>query len=202
MVTDDLEQDVRGAQLFGMRTVLLRTGKFRPEELERSGRRARRGPQLDRATSRLDRPLAVTRVGVDLIEIARVRRALERYEGFRERCFTPAERRYCDSRRTRPRATRAASPARRPSARRSASASRALHRGRTSRSSAARSLGAALRARRRVGRAGRRRRDRPLDDALARARRRGRASSRDVRAALHGRGDARRAEEGHDSRAS
>jgi HAD superfamily hydrolase (TIGR01458 family) len=36
MVTDDLEQDVRGAQLFGMKTVLLRTGKFRPEVLERS----------------------------------------------------------------------------------------------------------------------------------------------------------------------
>jgi HAD superfamily hydrolase (TIGR01458 family) len=36
MVTDDLEQDVRGAQLFGMKTLLLRTGKFRPDELERS----------------------------------------------------------------------------------------------------------------------------------------------------------------------
>ena len=38
------------------------------------------------------------RVGVDLIEIARVRSALERYPGFRERCFTEAERAYCDSR--------------------------------------------------------------------------------------------------------
>ena len=38
------------------------------------------------------------RVGTDLIEIARVRRALERYERFRERCFTAAERAYCDSR--------------------------------------------------------------------------------------------------------
>ncbi|MFN2470214.1 MAG: holo-ACP synthase [Gaiellaceae bacterium] len=36
-------------------------------------------------------------VGVDLIEIARIRRALER-PGFRERCFTEEERRYCDSR--------------------------------------------------------------------------------------------------------
>ena len=36
MITDDLEQDVRGAQLFGMKTLLLRTGKFRPEALERS----------------------------------------------------------------------------------------------------------------------------------------------------------------------
>jgi holo-[acyl-carrier protein] synthase len=38
------------------------------------------------------------RVGLDLIEIARIRRALERYPGFRERCFTPAEQAYCDSR--------------------------------------------------------------------------------------------------------
>ena len=39
------------------------------------------------------------RVGVDLIEVARIRRALERYPRFRERCFTAAERAYCDSRR-------------------------------------------------------------------------------------------------------
>jgi holo-[acyl-carrier protein] synthase len=38
------------------------------------------------------------RVGVDLIEIARVRRALARYDDFRSRCFTDAERAYCDSR--------------------------------------------------------------------------------------------------------
>ncbi len=38
------------------------------------------------------------KVGVDLIEIARIERALERYPGFRERCFTEAERAYCDSR--------------------------------------------------------------------------------------------------------
>lgn len=37
------------------------------------------------------------RVGVDLIEIARVRKALER-PGFRDRCFTRAEQAYCDSR--------------------------------------------------------------------------------------------------------
>jgi len=37
------------------------------------------------------------RVGVDLIEIERVRRALDRHPGFRERCFTEAERAYCDS---------------------------------------------------------------------------------------------------------
>jgi holo-[acyl-carrier protein] synthase len=38
------------------------------------------------------------KVGTDLIEIARVRRALERYPAFRERCFTPAEIAYCDAR--------------------------------------------------------------------------------------------------------
>lgn len=37
------------------------------------------------------------RIGIDLIEIGRVERALSRV-GFRERCFTPAERAYCDSR--------------------------------------------------------------------------------------------------------
>ena len=36
MITDDLEQDVVGAQLFGMKTILLRTGKFRPEVLDHS----------------------------------------------------------------------------------------------------------------------------------------------------------------------
>jgi holo-[acyl-carrier protein] synthase len=38
------------------------------------------------------------RVGIDLIEIARIRRALDRYPSFRARCFTEAERAYCDSR--------------------------------------------------------------------------------------------------------
>jgi holo-[acyl-carrier protein] synthase len=37
-------------------------------------------------------------IGTDLIEIERIRRSLERYERFRERCFTEAERAYCDSR--------------------------------------------------------------------------------------------------------
>jgi len=37
-------------------------------------------------------------VGTDLIEIERIRRSLARYERFRERCFTAAERAYCDSR--------------------------------------------------------------------------------------------------------
>jgi holo-[acyl-carrier protein] synthase len=38
------------------------------------------------------------RVGVDLIEIERISRALERYSGFAARCFTEAEREYCESR--------------------------------------------------------------------------------------------------------
>lgn len=37
------------------------------------------------------------KVGVDIIEIERVRKALER-PGFRDRCFTVAEQAYCDSR--------------------------------------------------------------------------------------------------------
>jgi HAD superfamily hydrolase (TIGR01458 family) len=36
MVGDDLDSDVAGAQRFGLRTVLVRTGKFRPDQLERS----------------------------------------------------------------------------------------------------------------------------------------------------------------------
>ena len=38
------------------------------------------------------------KVGLDVIEIDRVRATLERYPSFRERCFTEAERAYCDSR--------------------------------------------------------------------------------------------------------
>ena len=37
-------------------------------------------------------------VGTDLIEIERIRRSLARYASFRDRCFTPAEQAYCDSR--------------------------------------------------------------------------------------------------------
>ena len=36
MVGDDLDSDIAGAQRFGLKTVLVRTGKFRPDELERS----------------------------------------------------------------------------------------------------------------------------------------------------------------------
>ena len=38
----------------------------------------------------------IVKLGVDLIEIERIARALER-PGFRERCFTAAEIAYCDS---------------------------------------------------------------------------------------------------------
>ena len=37
MVGDDIESDVRGAQRHGMRTILVRTGKFRPDAVEASG---------------------------------------------------------------------------------------------------------------------------------------------------------------------
>jgi HAD superfamily hydrolase (TIGR01458 family) len=37
MVGDDIEADIRGAQTHGMRAVLVRTGKFRPDAVERSG---------------------------------------------------------------------------------------------------------------------------------------------------------------------
>jgi holo-[acyl-carrier protein] synthase len=33
-----------------------------------------------------------------MIEIERIREALRRYSGFRDRCFTPAEQTYCDGR--------------------------------------------------------------------------------------------------------
>ncbi len=38
------------------------------------------------------------RVGIDLIEIERIRRAIARHPSFTARCFTEAERAYCDSR--------------------------------------------------------------------------------------------------------
>jgi HAD superfamily hydrolase (TIGR01458 family) len=37
MIGDDVEADVAGAQRHGMRTVLVRTGKFRPDSVEASG---------------------------------------------------------------------------------------------------------------------------------------------------------------------
>ena len=40
----------------------------------------------------------MTRVGTDMIEIGRIRQALERYASFRDRCFTESEQAYCESR--------------------------------------------------------------------------------------------------------
>jgi ribonucleotide monophosphatase NagD (HAD superfamily) len=37
MVGDDVENDVLGAQAAGLTGVLVRTGKFRPEDVERAG---------------------------------------------------------------------------------------------------------------------------------------------------------------------
>ena len=102
LVTDDVDADVRGARLFGMKTALVRTGKFRPEALEA----AEASPDIVVSSlaqfpalleEDLTGGLAAVKVGVDIIEIERIERALER-PGFRERCFTDAEREYCDSR--------------------------------------------------------------------------------------------------------
>jgi holo-[acyl-carrier protein] synthase len=40
----------------------------------------------------------IVAIGIDIIEVARVREVLARTPRFRERVFTPAERAYCDSR--------------------------------------------------------------------------------------------------------
>lgn len=37
MIGDDIEADIRGAQAHGMQTILVRTGKFRPDAVERLG---------------------------------------------------------------------------------------------------------------------------------------------------------------------
>ena len=62
MVGDDLEADVAGAQRFGLRTALVRTGKFRLDGLERSSV----GPDVVLSSGRrppvLARGVAVTRV--------------------------------------------------------------------------------------------------------------------------------------------
>ena len=102
IVGDDVEADIRGAQLFGMRTALVRTGKFRPGHARAPRRRcptscSAPSPTCPTGSSARSRPMAV-RVGTDLIEIERIRRALER-PGFRDRCFTPDEQAYCESRR-------------------------------------------------------------------------------------------------------
>jgi len=40
----------------------------------------------------------IVSIGIDIIEVARIREVLERTPRFRERVFTAAEREYCDSR--------------------------------------------------------------------------------------------------------
>ena len=101
MVGDDLETDIVGARGVGMRTVLVRTGKFRPDALDALARAARRDRLVDRARARLDRGSRLMsrqrrhRPDRDRADPSLARAARER---FRERCFTEAERAYCDSR--------------------------------------------------------------------------------------------------------
>ena len=81
------------ARLFGMKTALVRTGKFRPEALEAAetspdivvSARSAHFPAL--LEEDLHGRMGAVKVGVDIIEIERIERALER-PGFRERCFT------------------------------------------------------------------------------------------------------------------
>ena len=96
MVGDDIEADVAGAQQHGLKTALVRTGKFRPtrSSAARFGRtrfcpRSRTFPTGWRA--RDPRRRRHDRDRPD-------REALERYTGFRDRCFTAAEQAYCDAR--------------------------------------------------------------------------------------------------------
>ena len=181
MVGDDLESDIVGAQGIGMRTVLVRTGKFRPDAVERVAHAARRHRLLDRASARVARGAPVIRVGTDLIEIARIRRSLDRYPRLPRPLLHRGRAGVLRlAREPRRELRRAASRARRRSARRSASASRARSRGRRSRSSAARSRRVRLSGRRRVVGASAHgvQRDRSLDDAFARARAGGRRRDR------------------------
>ena len=98
MVGDDLDADIAGAQRYGLKTVLVRTGQVPAGAARALDRRPRCG-RLARSPSCPEwlESSDVT-VGVDLIEIERIRRALDRHPSFRERCFTEEERRYCDSR--------------------------------------------------------------------------------------------------------
>ena len=96
MVGDDIEADVAGAQQHGLKTARPH-GEVPPRRGRARHGAAGRDPLLDRGLSRLAGE-RVTRVGVDMIEIGRIREALERYTGFRDRCFTAAEQAYCDAR--------------------------------------------------------------------------------------------------------
>ena len=97
MVGDDIDADIGGGQAAGLRTVLVRTGKFREETLAAADAKPDAVRRLDRRRPCVS-PGERVKVGLDLIEIERIRAALDRYPRFRERCFTEAERAYCDSR--------------------------------------------------------------------------------------------------------
>ena len=100
MVGDDLETDVAGARGVGMQRGA-RAHRQVPARRRRAVTdQAGRDRLLDRAPPRVARGAhrVSVQVGTDLIEIERIRRSLARYARFRERCFTEAERAYCDSR--------------------------------------------------------------------------------------------------------
>ena len=95
MVGDDIEGDILGASNHGLSTVLVRTGKFRPDDVERSRIQPDGIVSSLAAAARLARaePLMALRVGVDLIEIERIRaRARSSRRASSARCFTEAER--------------------------------------------------------------------------------------------------------------
>ena len=85
MVGDDLEADIKGAQ---QQTGCARCSCAPGSSAPTRSSRAASGPGRDRAHSIaylpewLDEHGGMEEVGVDLIEIARIRRALERYPGF------------------------------------------------------------------------------------------------------------------------
>ena len=140
MVGDDLETDIAGAQRFGLKTVLVRTGKFRPDALERSTVVPDAVAQLDRVPAGVARRSAPRdrrrRPDRDRADPPRAR-ALPRRSanGASPRPSATTASRGRTRRSTTPRASRA----RRRSARRSASGSPGRSRGATSRSSGGRS---------------------------------------------------------------
>ncbi len=143
LVTDDVEADVRGARLFGMRTALVRTGKFRPDTLESAASRPTSSlssiAQFPTGSSEDAQRAICGAEGRRRPDRDRARRAA-RSSATRASASAASPRpsaRTATRVRTRPRATRAASPARRRSARRSAAASASP--GRRSRSSGGRS---------------------------------------------------------------
>ena len=194
MVGDDIEADIAGAQAHGMKTVLVRTGKFRPDAVEatpraartESSRRSRSSPTGWRSTyesrSRPDRDRAHP-------PRARALPALPR--AVLHRGGARVLRLASESR------PELRGPVRRQGSRRQGARLRRRARVRLARHRDRRTteaVGAPERPARGVGGDGRRRLDRPLDDAFARARERcgGRRGRADVRAALHGGRDARR----------